>query len=75
MKMKLSLLLLASAIGWQQMQAQVKKTPIACATMEPKQSFVFDTTKKRGLVDQYYLWDNGQTVYVKIMDGSDAKNK
>ncbi len=75
MKMKITLLLLATTIGWQQINSQVRKAPIACSTVEPKQNFVFDTTKPRGLVDQYYLWDNGQTIYVKIMDGSDAKKQ
>jgi serralysin len=29
-----------------------------------------DTTKTRGLADNYYLWDNGQTLKVKFLSGS-----
>ena len=80
--MKITLLLLVTAIGWQQAQSQTKPkptpkgVPIACSTIEPQRTFKLDTTDKtRGLADNYYLWDNGQTVYVKIMDGSDAKKQ
>ncbi|MBX7264240.1 MAG: hypothetical protein K1X46_09360 [Chitinophagaceae bacterium] len=55
--------------------AQDKKVykKVGCATVEPiQQVFAFDTTTagKRGLADNYYLWDNGKTLYVKIMNGS-----
>lgn len=55
--------------------AQDKKTykKVGCATVEPiQQVFAFDTTSagKRGMADNYYLWDNGKTLYVKIMSGS-----
>ncbi len=54
-----------------QEKQQYKK--MGCATVEPiKQVFAFDTTQtgKRGMADNYYLWDNGKTLYVKIMNGS-----
>lgn len=45
-----------------------------CATQESKAlkasvGFI-DTAKTRGLADNYYLWDVGETIYVKFMDGS-----
>jgi hypothetical protein len=52
-------------------EKQYKK--MGCATVEPvKQAHPFDTTKegKRGMADNYYLWDNGKTLYVKILNGS-----
>lgn len=78
MKIKITFLLLITIVGWQQVQSQTKskKAPIGCSTIEPQQTFKLDTTDKtRGLADNYYLWDNGQTVYVKIMDGSDQKKQ
>ena len=54
--------------------AQQKKEykKMGCATIEPSQIFAFDTTEtgKRGMADNYYLWDNGKTLYVKILNGS-----
>ncbi|MBX2932390.1 MAG: hypothetical protein KF781_10650 [Chitinophagaceae bacterium] len=32
--------------------------------------FIEDTTPGRGLADNYYLWDNGKTLYVKFLSGS-----
>lgn len=32
----------------------------------------FDTSSSRGLADQYYLWDNGATLRVRFMGGSQA---
>jgi serralysin len=54
-----------------QQKQQYKKA--GCATVEPiQQVFAFDTTEtgKRGMADNYYLWDNGKTLHVKIMNGS-----
>ena len=77
MKIRITLLLLVVTIGFQQAQSQAKRkgAPIACTTIEPQMTFKLDTSKARGLADHYYLWDNGQTVYVKIMDGSDDKKQ
>lgn len=36
----------------------------------PKVTAAIDTTNGRGLVDPYYLWDNGATLRVKFMSGS-----
>jgi serralysin len=33
-------------------------------------SFIQDTANGRSLWDNYYLWDNGKTLYVKFMGGS-----
>ena len=63
-----TLLLLASL----QFQAKAQ----SCATKEAearlsKVAFI-DTTKSRGLADNYFLWDVGETIYVKFMNGSKA---
>ncbi len=53
----------------QVMQKQVyKKT--GCATIEPNHVFAFDTLPSRQMADNYYLWDNGKTLRVKILSGS-----
>jgi hypothetical protein len=48
-----------------------KNIPGACATRLA--DFVkkdkLDTTKPRGMADNYYLWDPGATVTVKFMPG------
>jgi hypothetical protein len=41
-----------------------------CSTVQPSTITPFDTSNTRGLADNYYLWENGATIYVKIMDGS-----
>jgi serralysin len=59
-------------------QAQVKVKPakqqftkMGCATIEPfQQVFAFDTVNARSMADNYYLWDNGKVLKVKIMSGS-----
>ena len=43
---------------------------MGCATVEPGQIFAFDTTNTRQMADNYYLWDNGKTIVVRIMSGS-----
>ncbi|MCX6206276.1 MAG: M12 family metallopeptidase [Bacteroidetes bacterium] len=78
MKSKAIILLLATIVCWQQSQSQTKSkpAPIGCSTIEPQKTFKLDTTDKtRGLADNYYLWDNGQTIYVKMMSGSDAQKQ
>ena len=42
-----------------------------CSTVQPKLTFHLDTTT-RGLADNYYLWNNGQTIRVKFLSGSPA---
>jgi hypothetical protein len=41
-----------------------------CATVAPFSMKAIDTTKGRGLADNYYLWDNGKTLYVSFLSGS-----
>ncbi|MEI8075009.1 MAG: M12 family metallopeptidase [Bacteroidota bacterium] len=78
MKAKALLLLSITIVSWQQSQSQTKSkpVPVTCTTIEPQKIFKLDTTDKtRGLADNYYLWDNGQTIYVKMMNGSDAQKQ
>ncbi|MCC6761185.1 MAG: hypothetical protein IT252_08200 [Chitinophagaceae bacterium] len=49
-------------------QAQICATKEAEARLA-KVAFI-DTTKTRGLADNYFLWDVGETIYVKFMNGS-----
>lgn len=79
---KLHYYLLAATIicSVAQTNAQVKKAPdykkMGCATVEPTTTtFAFDTTKPRQLADNYYLWDNGKTLVVRIMNGGNSKYK
>lgn len=42
-----------------------------CGTIQPPPSMMaFDTTRARGLADNYYLWNNGQDLKVKFLSGS-----
>lgn len=51
-------------------QAQQYKK-MGCATVEPESIiYPFDTVKGRGFADNYYLWDNGKVLKVKIMTNS-----
>lgn len=45
---------------------------VTCTTKDPGLTFSFDTSKPRGLADNYYLWDNGKTLNVKFLSGSKA---
>lgn len=52
-----------------------KKTAkrLGCNTADPINSFAFDTTQPtRGMADNNFLWDNGKTINVKILSGSNA---
>lgn len=42
----------------------------SCSSKMPEIKTAFDTTQTRGLVDNYYLWENGQKIYVKFLSGS-----
>ncbi len=51
--------------------------PIGCTAPERTPTFdfhknSFDSTKPRGLADNYYLWDLGTTLKVKFLSGSPA---
>lgn len=61
--------------------AQQKKQPgipfvkgtAPCSTVDPPKNFLLDTTDLkggRGLADNFYLWDVGSILYVKIWNGS-----
>ena len=41
-----------------------------CNAIMPNQKKSFDTSVMRGLADNYYLWNNGQKIYVKFLSGS-----
>lgn len=43
-----------------------------CSTEVPTNNVVIEDTAKptRGLADNYYLWDNGKTLYIKFLSGS-----
>ena len=43
---------------------------VGCSTVQPVHITSFDTAKSRGLADNYYIWNNGATLYVKFLDGS-----
>lgn len=43
----------------------------SCNTRLPEtMTFSFDTTKTRGLADNYFLWDLGKEIHVKFLSGS-----
>jgi hypothetical protein len=44
-----------------------------CTAPQPFSMKSLDTTIGRGLADNYYLWENGQTVTVKFLSGSQAQ--
>ncbi len=79
-KLRYYLVAATMLLGAAQINAQVKKAPdykkMGCATIEPTTTFAFDTTGKgRGLADNYYLWDNGKTIIVRIMNTGNSKYK
>jgi hypothetical protein len=52
---------------------QPAKQKYGCSSEVPKQEnpvFIKDTANSRGLADNYYLWDNGKTIYIKFLSGS-----
>ncbi len=60
--------LLFSSVMTSTLQAQM------CTTKESKarekKVLTFDTTKSRGVADNFYLWDVGQQIQVRFMNGS-----
>lgn len=77
-----SLLLMSAALvslqGWAQQKPKTSAKSVAhkygcTSVMESPRLTTFDTTKgARGLVDPYYLWENGSTLKVRILTGSPA---
>lgn len=65
--LRFALLLGMSLVIFNQTIAQSK----GCSTIEPVRTFNFDTTKSRGLADNYYLWNCGKVLYVKFLNGSE----
>jgi serralysin len=49
-------------------KAYSQKLP--CSSIMPESRSTFDTTQTRGLADNYYLWESGQKIYVKFLNGS-----
>lgn len=54
---------------------KAKKQPVvqknSCSSQQPSANmFLEDTLPGRGLADNYFLWDNGKTIYVKFLSGS-----
>lgn len=43
-----------------------------CSSAMPEIKTSFDTSHMRGLADNYFLWDNGQKIYVKYLSGSNT---
>lgn len=66
------LILVAVPAAAQKTAPATAKKFATCTTREPALSFAFDTSKPRGLADNYYLWDNGKTLNVKFLSGSPA---
>lgn len=63
------------AIGYNVAEAQEKKNKqkYGCSAEVPSnQVYIKDTSNSRGLADNYYLWENGKTIYIKFMSGSKA---
>ncbi len=53
--------------------AQETKQKYGCTAEVPSNDvYIKDTTNARGLADNYYLWDNGKTIYIKFLSGSKA---
>jgi len=71
-KYALAILLFSSiSYGAMAQKAKDEKQKYGCSAEQPKAKvFIEDTTPGRGLADNYYLWDNGKTLYVKFLSGS-----
>ena len=41
-----------------------------CSSIIPESRTSLDTSHMRGLADNYYLWNNGQKIYVRFLSGS-----
>lgn len=64
-----SLSLLLTSLVFAQKKSEQQKQ--GCSSQIPiANMFIADTAKARGLADNYYLWTNGKTLYVKFLSGS-----
>lgn len=50
--------------------AKIYSQKQGCSVIVPIISTSLDTSHMRGLADNYYLWDNGQRIYIKFLSGS-----
>lgn len=47
-----------------------------CSAIMPEKKTSLDTLQMRGLADNYYLWNNGQNIYIQFLNGSnEIQNK
>lgn len=56
-------------------QKQKPSQKYGCSAEVPdntKKVHIEDTASGRGLADNYYLWENGKTIYIKFLSGSKA---
>jgi len=57
--------------SYSQKQTNAPKQKYGCsAEVPPNNVHIADTASGRGLADNYYLWDNGKTLYVRFLSGS-----
>jgi hypothetical protein len=73
--LSIALALAISIPAMSQQVGKLKGTPPkgqveGCSTIAPFSMKAIDTTNTRGLADNYYLWDNGKTLYVSFLSGS-----
>lgn len=74
-KNKIILMILLVAVSYYVAEAQEKKInqKYGCSSEVPSnQVYIKDTSNSRGLADNYYLWENGKTIYIKFLSGSKA---
>lgn len=63
-----STMLLGTQLSAQQTKPKQK---YGCSSEVPSNKVhIEDTATGRGLADNYYLWDNGKTIYIKFLSGS-----
>ncbi|MCU0322167.1 MAG: M12 family metallopeptidase [Chitinophagaceae bacterium] len=59
--------------NWASAQQVKPKQKYGCSSEVPANAvYIEDTSNGRGLADNYYLWENGKTIYVKFLSGSKA---
>lgn len=72
---KIGLFCFAAMVVHNQLNAQQSKPKqkYGCSSEVPSSKVhIEDTATGRGLADNYYLWDNGKTIYIKFLSGSKA---
>jgi hypothetical protein len=74
-KVKIGLLVFVamSIVNFAIAQKEKPKQKYGCSAEIPSSEvYIKDTTNARGLADNYYLWSNGKTIYIKFLSGSKA---